>query len=221
MDRGPRQAFEAPKGLLRIEDCVDARGEILLPPGTTLISLIDRNVANVPDTVAYRFLDFARSEGDAVELTWSHLDVRMRAIAAAIQSAVPSGDRVAILAPQSLDYVAAFFAILKAGCIAVPLFAPELPGHAERLAVALGDAEPAVLLTTRGVAGAVGDFLGKLGRATPPVIVIDDIADSVAEGFRPVDIDTGDVSHLQYTSGTTRAPIGIEITHREIGRAHV
>jgi fatty-acyl-CoA synthase len=214
MKRGPRQAFEAPKGLLRIEDCVDARGEILLPPGTTLMSLIDRNVANVPDTVAYRFLDFARSEGSAVELSWSQLDVRMRAIAAAIQSAVPSGDRVAILAPQSLDYVAAFFAVLKAGGIAVPLFAPELPGHAERLEVALGDADPAVLLTTRGAAAAVGDFLGKLGRGTAPVIVIDDIADSVAEGFRPVDIDMDDVSHLQYTSGTTRAPVGIEITHR-------
>lgn len=214
MDRGPRQAFEAPKGLLRIEDCVDASGEILLPPGTTLVSLIDRNVANIPDTVAYRFLDFARAEGEAVELTWSQLDVRIRAIAAAVQASAAPGSRVAILAPQGLDYVAAFFAVLKAGSIAVPLFAPELPGHAERLDVALGDAEPAVLLTTRGVAGAVENFLGKLGRETPPVIVIDDLADSVADDFLAVDIDMDAVSHLQYTSGTTRPPVGIEITHR-------
>ena len=34
-------------GLLRIEDCLDAEGGILVPPGVTLISLIDRNVANV------------------------------------------------------------------------------------------------------------------------------------------------------------------------------
>jgi fatty-acyl-CoA synthase len=140
MERGDRQAFDAPTGLLDIEDCVDSRGEIALPPGTTLVSLIDRNVANVGDTVAYRFLDFSRSEGDVAEITWAQLDVRMRAVAARIQQAASRADRVAIVAPAGLDYVTAFFAVLKAGRIAVPLFAPELPGHAGRLEVALGDA---------------------------------------------------------------------------------
>ncbi|MCE9516145.1 MAG: AMP-binding protein, partial [Mycobacterium sp.] len=152
MTRGHPEVFQPPEGLLAIEDCVDDRGEIALPPGTTLVSLIDRNVANVGTTVAYRYVDFARSQdpvaGDAVEITWAQLDVRMRAIGARIQQAVSAGDRVAILAPQGLDYVAAFFATLKAGAIAVPLFAPELPGHAERLQVALSDSDPAVLLTT-------------------------------------------------------------------------
>ena len=218
MDRGGRQAFEAPRGLLKIEDCVDSYGEIALPPGTTLVSLIDRNVANVGDTVAYRFLDFSRSaapsEGDKLEITWAQLDVRMRAIAAVIQQSVPRGDRVAILVPQSLDYVAAFFAVLKAGRIAVPLFAPELPGHAERLEVALGDAEPALLLTTRSAAGAVEGFLGKMAGPRLPVTVIDGIADSAADDYLPVDVDMDDVAHLQYSSGATRAPVGIEITHR-------
>lgn len=214
MERGPRHVFEAPEGLLDINDCVDARGEIALPPGTTLVSLIERNVANVGDTVAYRFLDFSRSDGDPVELTWAQLDVRMRAIAARVQQAVQRDDRVAILAPQSLEYVAAFFAVLKAGNIAVPLFAPELPGHAERLEVALGDSAPAVLLTTSAAAGQVEGFLRKLPGPRPPVIVIDDIPDATAGEFTPVAIGMDDVCHLQYTSGATRPPAGIEITHR-------
>ena len=49
---------------------------------------------------------------------------------------------MAILAPQGLDYVAGFFAAIKAGTIAVPLFAPEWQGHAERLAIALHDSRP-------------------------------------------------------------------------------
>jgi fatty-acyl-CoA synthase len=204
----------APEGLLDISDCVDADGEIALPPGTTLVSLIDRNVANVGNTVAYRFLNFSRSEGAVAEITWAQLDVRMRAIAARIQQSVPRGERVAILIPQGLDYVAAFFGILKAGRIAVPLFAPELPGHAERLEVALTDSMPAVLLTTHSAAGAVTGFLAKLPGSRPPVLVIDDVADAVADEFVGVDIDADDVSHLQYTSGTTRPPAGIEITHR-------
>ncbi len=218
MERGPQQSFQAPEGLLDIEDCVDSAGEIVLPPGTTLVSLIDRNVANVGDTVAYRFLDFSRasapSGGDAVELTWAQLDARMRAVAAAVQRSVGPGERVAILAPQGLDYVAAFFAVLKAGCVAVPLFAPELPGHAERLEVALGDAQPAALLTTRAATAAVASFLDRVGGTAPPMIVVDDLGDSRATEFAPFAIAMDDVSHLQYTSGTTRPPVGIEITHR-------
>lgn len=217
-----RPNFDAPEGLLDIGDCIDERGEIALPPGTTLISLIDRNVANIPQTVAYRFLDFARSHdrpdghgaGDAVELTWAQLDVRMRAVAARIQQATSPGDRVAILAPQGLDWVVAFFAALKAGVIAVPLFAPELPGHAERLTVALADAEPAVLLTTVGAVAAVEDFLHRMPAVHPPLIVVDEVPDTAGAEFSAVDIGMDDVSHLQYTSGATRPPAGVEITHR-------
>ncbi len=218
MEQGGRRAFEAPKGLLNIEDCVDSRGEIALPAGTTLVSLIDRNVHNVGDTVAYRYLDFSRASSPAggllSEITWAQLDVRMRAIAARIQQSVQAGDRVAILAPQGLDYVAAFFAVLKAGQIAVPLFAPELPGHAERLEVALRDAQPALLLTTRSALDAVTGFLGRTAGASPPVVVIDTVADAAASEFVPVEVDMDDVAHLQYSSGATRAPVGIEITHR-------
>src|SRR5262245_28830524 len=60
------------EGLLQIEDCLDADGGIVLPPGVTLIGLIDRNIANVGDTVAYRYLDFTRSEaGQLTEVTWT------------------------------------------------------------------------------------------------------------------------------------------------------
>jgi fatty-acyl-CoA synthase len=218
MQRGPGSEFEAPTGLLAIEDCVDARGEIALPPETTLISLIDRNVAFVGETVAYRFLDFSRasspSGGDVTELTWAQLDRRMRAIAARIQQVVPAGERVAILAPQGLDYVSSFFGTIKAGTIAVPLFAPELPGHAERLTVALADAAPAALLTTGTASAAVEDFLCTLAGPTPPVIIVDEIDDTAADEFVPAPIGIDDVSHLQYSSGATRPPVGIEITHR-------
>ena len=33
-------------------------GGVPPPPGVTLISLIDRNIAHAPDWVAYRYLDF-------------------------------------------------------------------------------------------------------------------------------------------------------------------
>ncbi|WP_025737167.1 fatty acyl-AMP ligase [Mycobacterium genavense] len=218
MDDGPRHHSVAPKGLLRIEDCLDADGEISLPRGTTLISLIERNIGSVGDSTAYRYLDYARSEGHVLEITWAQLGVRLQAIAARIQQFAGDGDRVAVLAPQSIDYVAGFYAALKAGTIAVPLFAPELPGHAERLKTALLDSEPTVVLTTAAAKDAVDEFLIQCGRLRKPdVLVVDRIPDSARESFVPVELDIDRVSHLQYTSGSTRPPVGVEITHRAVG----
>ncbi len=218
MDSGSRLDSVAPKGLLRIEDCLEADGNILLPPGTTLTALIERNVANVGDSVAYRYLDYARSEGHALEVTWAQLGVRLKAIAANVQQFAGDGDRVAILAPQGIDYVAGFYAAIKAGTIAVPLFAPELPGHAERLETALHDSKPTVVLTTAAAKDAVESFLiNGTQLSKPHVVVIDEIPDSAGESFVPVEVDIDQVSHLQYTSGSTRPPVGVEITHRAVG----
>ncbi|OBB83255.1 fatty-acid--CoA ligase [Mycobacterium colombiense] len=219
MDRGSRQVGPGVDGLLRIEDCLDAAGRVVLPPGVNLISLIDRNIANVGDTVAYRYLDYSHSaDGDAEEVTWSRFGVRLEAIGARIQQVTSHGERVAVLAPQGIDYVAGFYAAVKAGTIAVPLFAPELPGHSERLETALRDSAPTVVLTTTPALEAVEKFLaGHPHLRRPRVIAIDQIPDSAGESFEPTELGMDDVSHLQYTSGSTRPPIGVEITHRAVG----
>ena len=218
MDCGSGQEAVGGTGLLQIEDCLDADGGVAMPPGVTLISLIDRNIANVGDTVAYRFLDYTRAvEGQAVEVTWTQFGIRLQAIGARVQQVAGRGERVAILAPQGIDYVAGFYAAIKAGTIAVPLFAPELPGHAERLDTALRDSEPTVVLTTTAAKDAVENFLINLPHLRrPQVIFIDQIPDSAGELFVPTELGMDDVSHLQYTSGSTRPPVGVEITHRAV-----
>ncbi len=207
------------QGLVQIEECLDADGGIVLPPGDTLISLIERNVANVGDAVAFRYLDYAGpGDGRAIELTWTQLGVRLRAIGARLQQLAAAGDRVAILAPQGVDYVAGFYAAVKVGTIAVPLFPPELPGHAERLDTALRDATPTVVMTTAAALQTVTAFLRRLPQPRrPQVVAIDQVPDSEAEAFVDVPLDIDAVSHLQYTSGTTRPPVGVEVTHRSVG----
>ena len=204
-------------GLLRIEDCLDVDGRVAVPAGVNLISLIDRNIANVGDAPAYRYLDFTGgTEARAAELTWTQLGTRLQAVAARLQRVAKRGDRVAILAPQGLAYVVGFFGAIKAGAIAVPLFAPELQGHAQRLATALRDSAPSVVLTTAAVAANVHGFLAGLEGIPPPrVVVLDEIG--ADEDFEAVELRLDDISHLQYTSGATRPPVGVEITHRAVG----
>jgi acyl-CoA synthetase (AMP-forming)/AMP-acid ligase II len=201
-----------------IDDYVDSTGSITLPDGVTLMSNLPGHIAAHGDTPAYRYLDYTRdNEGLAVELTWRQLGSRLRAVGARLQQVTSPGDRVAILAPQGLDYVVGFFAGIAAGNIAVPLFAPELPGHGERLDAVIADAGPSVVLTTTGAAEPVRAFLKKLPpRRRPRLIAVDAVPDAVGSTFIPAALGTDDIAYLQYTSGSTRTPAGVEISHRAV-----
>ncbi|HNM86315.1 MAG: fatty acyl-AMP ligase [Mycobacterium sp.] len=197
---------------------LDAEGHIALPEGTTLTSYLESNIAELGDQLAYRYLDYSQDrDGSAVELTWAQLGARVRAVAARLQQVTGPGDRVAVCAPQGVDYVVAFFAAIEAGAIAVPLFAPELHGHSERLDAVLTDAAPTVVLTTTAAAASVQSFLRTLPRdRRPRMIAVDAVPDSVGSLYTPVTLHTDDIAYLQYTSGSTRAPAGVEITHRGV-----
>src|ERR1700730_16021981 len=197
---------------LELTDYLDADGGIVLPEGVNLVTFLDRHIADIGDAVADRYLDYTQdADGRAINLTWAELGTRLRAIGARLQQVTSRGDRVAILAPQGIDYIVGFFAAIKAGDIAVPLFAPELPGHAERLDAVLGDTQPAVVLTTAAASAAAQAFLRKLPRERRPrVIAIDAVPDSVGDTFAPVQLNGDDIAYLQYTSGSTRTPAGVE-----------
>ncbi|MGY4708916.1 fatty acyl-AMP ligase [Mycolicibacterium sp. CBM1] len=203
---------------LKLEDYLDTDGNIALPSDVTITRFLDHNVAELGDTPAYRYLDYDHDpSGRPIELTWDQLGKRLRAVGARLQQITQPGDRVAILAPQGLDYVVGFFAAIQAGNIAVPLFAPELPGHAERLDAVLSDALPSTVLTTTSAAAEVQAFMRKLPRTRRPrVIAIDAVPESVGETFTPSALDGNSIAYLQYTSGSTRTPAGVEITHRAV-----
>ncbi|HEX5144076.1 MAG TPA: AMP-binding protein, partial [Mycobacterium sp.] len=191
---------------------------ISVPDTVTVTSFLTRNADAWQDQSAYRFIDYRReSDGVAVELSWTGFATAVQSIAARLQQVTQPGDRVAILAPQGLDYVTAFFGAVHAGTIAVPLFAPTLAGHAERLNAVLADAQPAVVLTTTEAAGSVRGFIQTMPRAQRPrLIAVDAVPDSLATYFTVPPRHADDIAYLQYTSGSTRSPAGVEISHRAV-----
>jgi acyl-CoA synthetase (AMP-forming)/AMP-acid ligase II len=201
-----------------INDYVLEDGTIVLPDGLTLTSFFDQNRAAFGDRPSFRFIDYAKDQdGCVVVLTWNELWSQVRAIGARLQQVTKPGDRVAILTPQGVDYVAAFFGTVHAGRIAVPLFAPTLAGHTERLTAVLADAHPAAVLTTTAAAESVRASLRthpETGR--PRLIAVDAIPETLGSMFTEPTIGTDDVAYLQYTSGSTRTPAGVEITHRAV-----
>jgi fatty acid CoA ligase FadD32 len=177
---------------------------------TPLLDRIAGWARTKPDAVAYTFVDYlADPDGVTHACTWGSLWERSVRLAQRLRAVAGPGERVAILAPSGLEYVLALIASWYAGAVAVPLFAPGLPGHAERLAATFADCDPACVVTVPACAGEVRDFVA--GRA--PVLVVDGDRIPRDTGWRPRPACADDVAYLQYSSGSTRAPAGVEITH--------
>ncbi|AFR46879.1 MULTISPECIES: long-chain-fatty-acid--AMP ligase FadD32 [Gordonia] len=205
-----------------LEDFIDETGNISFTEEATLVDYVEQNVREQADTLAYRFIDYSRErDGEPQDLTWAQFGKRLRAVAARLQQVTKPGDRVAILAPQSLEYVIGFFAALYASNVAVPLFSPDEPGHTDRLHAVLEDCKPTAILTSTKSAEAVRDFFAPLpAKERPRVIAVDAVPDSVGSSWvAPVagrDHNKDTVAYLQYTSGSTRVPAGVEITYQAV-----
>ncbi|MFF0160750.1 fatty acyl-AMP ligase [Streptomyces sp. NPDC005263] len=194
---------------------MDSRRPPLAPPCRTLPEYVWHWAETTPDRRAFTFVDHPdpHSRGVHRTLTWRRLDTRVRAVAAHLAAEAEPGARVALLCPQGTEYVTGFLATLAAGLVAVPLYPPSLPGHADRLSGVLADATPTVVVTTSHVRAEVRDFCD---RAAVRVVAVDDVPDSAAGDWRPVTVDEDAIAYLQYTSGSTRAPAGVEITHGNV-----
>ncbi|MGI5327082.1 fatty acyl-AMP ligase [Actinomadura nitritigenes] len=180
---------------------------------TPLIERLARFAKDFPDDRAYTFMDYMTDpDGVATDVTWGELDRRARAIAAAIRRATSPGRRVALLAPQDLHYVTGFLGAMYARVIGVPLFSPDLPGHGDRLLAVYQDAEPDAVITTTASLPAVRAFLAGDGVRAPAELIVADEVDGALD-WTPEPIDPDDVAYLQYTSGSTRTPAGVIITH--------
>ncbi len=167
---------------------------------------------------AFTYFDYEQDwDGVSETITYSQLYRRSLNVAQEVRRHGSTGDRAVIVAPQGLSYIDAFFGALQAGLIPVPLSVPLGGVVDERVKSVLLDAEPAVVLTTSAVAGGVAEYITSLPEGPAPSLVEVDLVDlDVRNGFRPGRDTRSDTAYLQYTSGSTRAPAGVEITSRNL-----
>lgn len=165
-----------------------------------------------PNDIAFTFVDYEQDwNGVEQTLTWAQLYRRTLNLARELGANANVGDRAVILAPQSLDYLIAFLASLEAGVIAVPLSVPHGGAHDERTTSVLNDTSPTVVLTTSAVSATVREYANADGNQ-PAVIEVDTL-DLDEKGARPARVRRPEIAYLQYTSGSTRRPAGVEISH--------
>jgi acyl-CoA synthetase (AMP-forming)/AMP-acid ligase II/thioesterase domain-containing protein len=201
-----------------INRSIDSRKDIWGPADAPhiLVDLLRHRALHQPDRIAFTFL--ADGETEAGFFTHASLDTRARAIGAWLSSNSSPGDRALLLLPSGLDFVAGFFGCLYAGLIAVPAYPLDparLARTFSRLQTIVDDCQPVVALTDAASLRAIEGLIpGNPSLKPLRWIAAETVADELAENWRYSRQDPGAVAVIQYTSGSTKAPRGVMVSHR-------
>lgn len=152
---------------------------------------------------------------------WSIASTKMRAKAGArrlLSLNLKKGDRVALIAETSVGFVEAFFACQYAGLVAVPLAIPmgvgQRDSYSAKLQGLLASCQPAAIISS-------DQWLSLINGVNEHGAAIHILSNAQFNALPEKNIELplpspDDIAYLQYTSGSTRFPRGVIITHREV-----
>jgi fatty-acyl-CoA synthase len=163
--------------------------------------------------------NFYSSKGVLTDvLTFADLSARARIAAnCLVGGGVKPGDRVALLAETAPGFLVAFFACQYAGAIPVPMPTPVAFGRRDAYISQIANQ-----ITSSGATMVIGpaDYLSLVNEATAglDLLLVGTIKDVMAlpqgEGATPGGPE--DLCYLQYSSGSTRFPKGVAVTHHNL-----
>ncbi|MCX7677055.1 MAG: fatty acyl-AMP ligase [Alteraurantiacibacter sp.] len=193
-------------------------------PNDCPLPRIRANFATFNEAIDYaarsaKGMNFHNMRGE-LEIVYPFSQMREDALAMAyrlIDAGIGKGDRVALIAETGPDFAALFCACTMAGAWPVPLPLPTTFGgkdsYIDQLALQLQSADPKILLyppelaemaqaaaNRQGCEGA--DWRSFGNRPAPPAELPKVLPD--------------DICYLQYSSGSTRFPQGVAVTHRAL-----
>ena len=170
---------------------------------------------NQPESLAYGFV---RDNLDlAARLSYADLHRKVSGLVQALTVRVKSGDRVLLMFQPGLDVVSAFWAVILAGAVPVPVPSPD-PLHFKRTLPRLhairDHADARLVLTTSQSEAVAAAFVEGGGGDSIKWLAVDqfwegsDLLTAVA--------GSSDLAYLQYTSGSTATPRGVMIGHQNV-----
>ncbi|MDQ7746424.1 non-ribosomal peptide synthetase [Hydrogenophaga pseudoflava] len=183
---------------------------------TDLCELLHARAAELGDRTAYVFLGTDLEAGQT--LSYASLAWSAEAIARQLRAHAVPGDRVLLAFDNSLDAVKLFWGCIVAGVIPVPAPAPD-KGNARvggsRLVGICDDADVALAMTDDGhIESGRAQAPGRPWRTLNALLNEAQGPDAPTSASCSRDQDA--VAYLQYTSGSTSAPRGVEITHHNV-----
>jgi long-chain acyl-CoA synthetase len=188
-----------------------------------LASALEHSAAQLPDRVAVTFGD--------THITYAQLDARATSVAAGLLAlGIAPGDHVALSCPNVPWFPIAYYGILKAGAVVVPLNVLLKP---REIAYHLKDSDAKAMLVFEGTGDLPMAVMAKAaceeagcpnllvmpgataaaGSLSGLTLLTDVMRDGMASGFETRRRRPDDTAVILYTSGTTGHPKGAELTH--------
>ncbi|TFW05394.1 long-chain fatty acid--CoA ligase [Oxalobacteraceae bacterium OM1] len=202
-------------------------------PSRTLPELFDRRVRLSPAAEAYREYDLAG--GRWVSTTWQEMAGSVDAWSRALDAVgLERGARVAVLLPNSVNYVCIDQAVLRRAMVPVPMHAIDNPAS---IAYILSDAQAGLLVLSNAAQWEAVAAAGYIPESLKMVVVTGNEAvrraehapgvavmalkDWLVQGAgqphaEPAPPGTEDLAGIVYTSGTMGRPKGVMLTHGNI-----
>jgi fatty-acyl-CoA synthase len=200
----------------------------LAPPGATpTLDQLPRRLADfgtIGEALDYaatgrRGLNFHDARG-VHALAYSFAQLRSDGIDAArrlIALGIKPGDRVALVAETGTEFAACFFGAVYAGAWPVPLPLPTSFGgrdsYVDQLTIQLGSCDPALFLypdELADFASSASERAGVRGQSWESLAEVEPATGALPQAA------PDDIAYLQYSSGSTRFPHGVAVTHRAL-----
>ncbi|WP_370585127.1 fatty acyl-AMP ligase [Nocardia sp. XZ_19_231] len=177
-----------------------------------LPEILARRAVDEPDRIAYIFLDDNGAEHTTT--TYRELHEQAVAVAGLLRARCEPGERALLVFPQCVEFITAYFGCLYANIVAVPVNPPRRGKVQDATRSIVGDCAPTAVLTIAGLLDTLRPVLEPLCTARQWLAV--DELPTTETSFTATVADPDSVAFLQYTSGSTSAPKGVMVTHRNL-----
>jgi long-chain acyl-CoA synthetase len=183
---------------------------------TTLGQMLESRAVELADRPAFYFRDET--------ITFTELDCAANKYANALSGlGIGPGDRVCLFSPNRMEFLYAYFGIIKLGATMISL---SVMLKADEAKYIIDDAQAKALITTEYLYSTIEPVRDKL-KSVENILYLDDnppegitalppLVEKASDEFTSPDIDPDSMACIIYTSGTTGRPKGAMLTHANL-----
>ncbi len=172
----------------------------------TLLEVLESRARETPELSAFVYDDTAHSFG----ALWQRAGWFAACL---LNQGVTAGDRIVLALPNAPDFFTVFYGSQRAGAVPVPLFPGAGPA---RLAAIAAQADANIIVVAPAARDGLKEVLADRPEQSNTVVLIPDIgADTPPVAALPT-VAADDLCFIQYTSGSTGDPKGVQLSHANV-----